>query len=161
MLAVSAGLASFATGGAAVLALAALCSDGFQRQIPHWLVGGLTLLWIVWIVGLSFATQPLNMAAWGGLACGTAGFSFGYGFYRWGWLGGGDGKLLGVLALWLGPNDVGLWLLSTAVLGVVLVVFALVYREGEFRARGIPFAWAMVPPASALLLARAFAPSGA
>ena len=80
----------------------------------------------------------------------------GYLFFRAGWLGGGDGKLLGVLALWLGPNDVGLWLLATAVLGLLLVVLALIRPGGDFRARGIPFAWAMVPPASALLLSRAF-----
>ncbi len=158
MINLTAGPGSFAMGGAAVLAMFALFTDGFHRQIPHWLTGGLLLLWVV---GALFAGQPFITASWGSLGCGAAGLALGYGFHRAGWLGGGDGKLLGVLALWLGPNDIWLWLLSTAVLGLVLVALALILRGGDFRTRGIPFAWAMVPPASVLLIARAFASGGA
>ena len=144
-----------ATGTAAAVAMVALYTDARQRVIPHWIVGGLGALWVV---GALLADQPLNGAARESLACGAAGFALGYGFHRLGWLGGGDGKLLGVLALWLGLHDVGLWLLSTAVLGLALAAVALIHRRGDFAARGIPFAWAMVPPASALLFARAFSP---
>lgn len=136
--------------------MVALYTDGRGRHIPHWIVGGLALLWVL---SALFNPQPLIPAAWGPLACGAAGLALGYGFHRLGWLGGGDGKLLGVLALWLGPNEIGLWLLSTAVLGLVLVAVALARRHGDFHVRGIPFAWAMVPPASTLLFARAFAPA--
>ena len=159
MLALNAGPGGFTAGGAAVLAMVVLYTDGLRRQIPHWTVGGLALLWIV---GTISATQPLNAATWGALACGAVGLTLGYLFHHLGWLGGGDGKLLGVLALWLGPGDVGLWLLSTAVLGLLLIVLALIQgSHGDFRVRGIPFAWAMVPPASALLFVRALAPSSA
>ena len=158
MMHLNAGPGSIAMGGAAALALLALVTDGLHRQIPHWIVGGLVFLWVV---GALFAAQPSITAAWGSLGCGAAGLSLGYAFHRAGWLGGGDGKLLGVLALWLGPDDIGLWLMSTAVLGFVLVALALIRRGGDFRARGIPFAWAIVPPASVLLFARAFVSSGA
>ena len=157
MLALSSEPSGLATGTAAAVAMVALYTDARQRLIPHWIVVGLAALWLV---GALLADQPLNAAAWGSLACGAAGLALGYGFHRLGWLGGGDGKLLGVLALWLGPYEVGLWLLATAVLGLALVAFTLIHRQGDFAARGIPFAWAMVPPASALLFARAFA-SGA
>ena len=148
-------LGGLTTGAAAAVAMVALYTDARQRLIPHWIVGGLAALWVV---GALFAGQPWNAAAWGAIACGAAGFAMGYGFHRLGWLGGGDGKLLGVLALWLGLYDVGLWLLSTAVLGLALAAVAWIHRHGDFAARGIPFAWAMVPPASALLFARAFSP---
>ena len=154
MLGLSVSPGSFAAGGAAVLAMVALYTDGRQRQIPNWIVGGLALLWAV---AVCFAPRPLDMAVLSGLGCGAAGLALGYVFHRFGLLGGGDGKLLGVLALWLGLSDVGLWLLATAALGLLLVVTALISTRGDFRARGIPFAWAMVPPASALLFARAFA----
>ena len=79
----------------------------------------------------------------------------GFGFHALGWLGGGDGKLLATLALWLGPTHLGLWLLGTATIGLALAMTALAFRNGDFRTRGIPFAWAMVPPAAMLLLSRA------
>ena len=152
MLALSNEQDGLATGAAAAVAMVALYTDARQRLIPHWILGGLAALWVV---GALFADQALNAAAWGALACGAAGFALGFGLHRLGWIGGGDGKLLGVLALWLGPYDVGLWLLATAVLGLALTVIALMQRHGDFAVRGIPFAWAMVPPASALLFQRA------
>ena len=125
-------------GGGAVLAMVALYTDGRQRQIPNWIVGGLALLWAA---AVCFAPQPLDMAVLSSLGCGAAGLALGYVFHGFGLLG----------------SDVGLWLLATAALGLLLVVTALISTRGDFRARGIPFAWAMVPPASALLFARAFA----
>ena len=145
-------------GAAALLALATLYTDGRRREIPHWLVSALALLWLL---ALPVAPQLLDSALWAALACGAGGLAAGYCFHQFGWLGGGDGKLLGVLALWLGPRDLGYWLVATAFLGLVLVLLALARRNGDFRTRGIPFAWALAPPAATLLLARAMAISPA
>lgn len=87
--------------------------------------------------------------------CGGGALAAGVLFQQLGWLGGGDGKLMGALALWIGPRELGWWLLGTAVLGMSMVLFALARPNGDFRARGIPFAWAIVPPAAVLLVSRA------
>ena len=142
------------SGLATLIALIAIYTDGRWREIPNWLVAGLILLWAV---AAWFAPEVLGTAPRSGLICGAVGLAAGYGFHALGWLGGGDGKLLAALALWLGPKDIGLWLLATATLGLVLALLALSRPTGDFRSRGIPFAWAIVPPAATLLIARAIA----
>ena len=143
--------------GAALIAAVALYTDARYREIPHWLIAGLALLWVL---AVPLAPETSSPAVWAALACACGGLAAGYGFYRLGWLGGGDVKLLGVLALWLGPGDLSLWLIGTACLGVVLIVLALLRPAGGLRKRGLPLAWAMVPPAAALLLARAASLAG-
>ena len=137
---------------AAVLAAAALYTDTIRREIPNWLIGGLALLWVlaIWV-----APQVSNASAWAALLCGSSMLVGGYLFHWAGWLGGGDGKLIGALALWVGPWELGWWLLGTASLGLVMVLLALARPNGDFSARGIPFAWAIAPPAAVLLIARA------
>ncbi|MCY4028181.1 MAG: prepilin peptidase [Acidobacteria bacterium] len=143
--------------GALLLATVALYTDARRREIPDWVPVGLLLLWFLAALA---GPQALNGTV-AALACGAGAFAGGYAFHRLGWFGGGDGKLLGALALWLGPAEVGIWLLGTAALGLVLCVIALAHPSGSFRTRGIPFAWAMAPPAMVLLVARAVEPSGA
>ena len=67
----------------------------------------------------------LGAAPLAGLACGCAGLGAGFAFYALGWFGGGDGKLLAAMALWLGPTDVGFGLLAAAALLAVMCVAAL------------------------------------
>ena len=143
--------------GASLLATAALYTDASRREIPHWLIVGLVLLWML---AVPTAPEALNSSAWAALLCGAGALVAGLVFHRLGWLGGGDGKLLGVMALWLGPWDLGLWLIGTAFLGLLMVLLALARPGGDFQVRGIPFAWAIVPPAVALLLARAASLAG-
>ena len=122
--------------------------------MPDWIVGGLLCLWIV-----TFACAPdaFGFGVWSALLCGAAALAAGFACHALGWLGGGDGKLLAVLALWLGPRDLPLALLGIALTGGVLLAAALLVRDGDFRRRGIPFACAIAPPAATLLLARALA----
>ena len=167
MVGIGAGMPMFVSGawlgsallcGSCLLALVAMYTDARRREIPNWPVAGIALLWAIaaWL-----APQSSGVAIWAALACGLGGLAAGYAFHALGWLGGGDGKLLGVLALWMGPKDLGLWLLATALLGLLLVLLALGRRTGDLRIRGIPFAWAMAPPAAVLLVARAVDWSGA
>ena len=143
--------------GAALLVAVSLYEDARRREIPDWVPLGLLSLWFL---AAFLAPVALNGTIVAALVSGAAAFAGGYAFYRLGWLGGGDGKLLGALALWLGPWDVGVWLLGTAVLGLTLCVIALARPTGAFRTRGIPFAWAIAPPAIVLLVARAVDLSG-
>ena len=136
----------------AVLAAAALYTDTRRREVPNWLVIGLVMLWAL---AIPLAPQALNASVWASLVCGVGTLTAGYLFHRLGWLGGGDGKLMGVLALWVGPWELGWWLLGTAFLGLVMALLALARPNGDFGARGIPFAWAIAPPGAVLLVARA------
>ena len=140
------------TSGAA-LALVAMWTDMQRREIPHWILGALVALWLQ---AAFLAPEALNANPLAGLGCGAVGLLLGFGLYSCGWLGGGDGKLLAVLAMWLGPADVGFALLATAVLGLLLAIGALAGTKA-WRARGIPFALAIAPPAATVFAARAIA----
>ncbi len=138
----------------ALLALAAAGTDLQRREIPHWILAGMVLLWLAaaWL-----APEALNAAPWVGLVCGGAGLALGFVLYALGWLGGGDGKLLAVLAMWLGPADLGLALVAAGALGLLLALLALARPKGGLRRRGLPCALAIAPPAATLLAARALA----
>ena len=131
-----------------------LWTDWRTREIPHWLLAGLLLLWVV---AALFRAEDLGVPLVAGAVSGAIGLLTGLVLHAFGWLGAGDCKLLAVVALWLGPWEFSLALLATAVIGLVLCLVALARPTGDFRVRGIPFAWAIAPPAAALLLARAFA----
>lgn len=148
---ISLGFGSAALCGAAILAAVPLYTDAKRREIPNRPVIGLAALWLA-AAFLSPAAVPAVLAA---LACGAGALGVGYVLYLLGWLGAGDGKLAGALALWMGPMDLGLWLLAAAALGLGLVLLAMARPKGGLRTRGLPFAWAIVPPAATLLVARA------
>lgn len=129
-------------------------TDWQRRQISLWTLAALLVLW-----GLSALVVPHVLGGpWAeSLCCGAGGLALGFGLYAVGWLGGGDGKLLGVTGLWLGPQDFGLALLGASLLLLVLWVPASAgvgVRGGDFRNRGIPFACALTPPTVVILAAR-------
>jgi len=130
----------------------ACVTDWNQREISHWLLGGLVLLWGV---AAWFVPDAVGAPLLWSLLCGVGGMAVGFALYAWAGLGGGDAKLLAALAMWLGPWDLGLWLLGAAALGLLLILVAVVGCSTDFRDRGLPFAWAISPPAVALLLGRA------
>ncbi len=139
---------------ASAVAVFSLWTDWRSREVPHWLLGGLALLWgVAW----AFAPGAVGDEPQAGLACGAIMLALGFVLHLAGWLGAGDGKLLAVLALWLGPRDLAMALFGTACLGLALLIVAWARPQGDFRERGIPFAWAIAPPAATLLLARAVA----
>ncbi len=147
-------LVAVALSGAAGLGIVAMWTDWFRRDVPHAVVLGLVGLWCVTAVA---APAALGGTATAALLCGVAMLVAGFLLFLPGWLGGGDGKLAGALALWLGPQDLAIGLVAAAVLLLLLVmvpVFGGVTHD--FRARGIPFACALVPPSVVLLGGRAF-----
>lgn len=144
-------MAAWLACAATALAIGSLWTDWRVREVPNWLTGALAVLWIV---AAAVAPEAVGYPV-AALACGGGMLVLGYVFHTLGWLGAGDGKLLAALALWLGPRDLGVALLGTACLGLVLLLLAWGRPGGDFRERGIPFAWAIAPPAAALLLARA------
>ena len=125
--------------------------DWRSRQVPHWTVVGLLTLWLVLVLT---APERLGFGPWAGLLCGGAALALGMLCYALGWWGAGDAKLLAVLALWVGPDDLPAALAGTAAVGLVLLAAALAVPRGDFRKRGLPFAAALVVPAATVLAAR-------
>lgn len=146
-------------GGGGLLCVAAVLvgamwTDWRYRRIPHWMWAALLILW-----GSVALLEPaaLRGTPMGGLICGAGGLALGFALYATGWLGGGDGKLLGATALWLSPGDFGLALLGASALLLVLWVSARAsggLGGVDFRNRGIPFACAFAPPTVVILGAR-------
>jgi prepilin peptidase CpaA len=58
-----------------------------------------------------------------------AALAFGFILFAKGWIGGGDAKLFGAAALWLGWESIGDFVAATAVAGGVLALALLVARS--------------------------------
>ena len=144
-------LGSTALAAGIAFALAAIWTDVQRREIPHAVVGGVV---VCWIVAAAFEPRALNATPLAALICGAVALALGFAFHATGLMGGGDGKLLAALALWLGPADVGPALLATGALGLLMVSTAYLRPGGEWRRRGIPWALALTPPAALLLAYR-------
>lgn len=134
------------------ISLVAVWTDVKRREVPHWIVGTLVVLWALTAV---LAPEALNGEPVNGVICGVIVLAAGFILHALGWLGGGDGKLLAALAMWLGPADLGLALLATGLFGLLLALPALFRLSTLFRDRGVPYACAIAPPAAAILAVRA------
>ena len=132
-------------------------TDWRRREIPHW---ALLAVGVGWFVVAFALPQGLGGTVSGALMCGAAGLAMGVALYSFGLLGGGDGKLLAVLGLWLGTPDFGVALLAGAGLLALFLVPARADPGHSFNRRGIPCACALAPPAAVLLAARAVGLSG-
>ena len=135
-----------------LVSLVAVWTDVKHREVPHWIIGTLVSLWVLTAI---FAPEALNGEPVMGIVCGGAVLILGFLLHALGWLGGGDGKLLAAMAMWLGPADLGLALLATGLFGLLLALPALFRISTLFRDRGIPYACAIAPPAATILAIRA------
>ena len=126
-----------------LVSLVAVWTDVKRREVPHWIIGTLVVLWVLTAV---MAPEALNGEPMMGVVCGAAALVVGFCLHALGWLGGGDGKLLAALSMWLGPADLGLALLATGFFGLLLAapgfVQALLRYSGNgaypTRARSLP-----------------------
>jgi len=101
------------------LGIAAL-RDLTERRIPNAVPAALVILYPgVFALGLGPAPW------WGGLAVGSAVFAVAAALFAGNILGGGDAKLLGVVALWAGPAWALEALLVTGLLGGVAAMARL------------------------------------
>jgi prepilin peptidase CpaA len=107
-----------------LMALAA-SSDLITMRISNRLVGVLVLGFFV----LGFAAQlPLQqMAAHVGLALMV--LAFGFAFFSFGWIGGGDAKLAAATSLWIGFGLLLPYVIYGALLGGALTLFLLAVRR--------------------------------
>ena len=90
------------------------------------------------------------------LAIGAVLLAGGFALYLSGRFGAGDGKLIAVAGTWIGPADLGVFLLGLAACAFGLSLFALLPFDRTRRLRGeLPFAVAIAPPAMAVIIPRA------
>ena len=85
---------------------------------------------------------------WVNLAIGAVLLAVGVALYLTGGFGAGDGKLIAVAGIWIGPADLSLFLLGLAACAFALSLFALLPFDRTRRMRrGLPFVVAIAPPA--------------
>jgi prepilin peptidase CpaA len=114
---------------AALLFWAAI-SDFRTRTIPNWISLSIVALFLAFIGGQFFlGTDPVVVPPLISLATGLVSFVVFAAFFYFGFLGGGDVKLISALALWAGwPKIIG-FILFMAIAGGVLAVFYIFRRE--------------------------------
>ena len=62
------------------------------------------------------------------LLVGLAALLIGFGCFAMGWIGGGDAKLFAATALWMGPELIFAYSLTTALIGGALTLLILLWR---------------------------------
>lgn len=130
----------------------AVVSDLTGRWIPDRIPLGLLLLFALYTL-----TGPHLAPVWTHIAVGAGLLLVGFVLFALGGLGGGDGKLMAVAGLWVGPHDLTLFLIGLGLLSLCLALFALLPFDRTRRLRAnLPFAVAIAPPAIVLLALRAF-----
>lgn len=109
-------------GIASALLLAAAMCDGSSYVIPNGICLALAALFPVYA---AFAGLP-----WvGNLAAGATLFAVAVALFAFGWVGGGDAKLLGACGLWIAPIDLPLFLTVMLATGALLATALLIRRR--------------------------------
>jgi len=141
-------------GAACSLFAASVVYDQRRRRIPNIVPLALAVLFVV---PAFLGTLPSGWLAH--LAVGGALLAASFLFYLIGGFGAGDGKLLAAAGLWVGPDPLGWFLLAMAGCAFALSLVGILLG-GRFLRRGLPFAWAIAPPAIFVLIPRAGLPVG-
>lgn len=108
--------------------------DVFSYRIPNWLTGLIALLFFPMAAMTGLGGEAIMwhlITGLGVLACG-------FGLFAFGFIGGGDAKLLAATALWFGWPVSMVFLIYTSLAGGVLAIIYSIYRtfriESEVRA---------------------------
>ena len=90
----------------------------------HYIIPNRTpiIVMIAYAVTACFMPVPFVL---GGLVTGLATFSIGFFLFAKGWMGGGDVKLMGAVALWAGPSMLSHFAVATSLAGAALGVLIL------------------------------------
>lgn len=131
---------------------AAIVFDLTGRWIPDSIPLTLLILFVLYTLAIGHLAP-----VWTHIAIGAVLLLVGFTLFAFGGLGGGDGKLMAVAGLWVGPHDLTLFLIGLGLLSLCLALFALLPFDTTRRLRAnLPFAVAIAPPAIVLLALRAF-----
>jgi prepilin peptidase CpaA len=116
------GILSYVLGGALVLILlSAGIEDARTREIANWKNAAIALMapawW--WMQGYGWADVVWQI----GIAIGV--FALFVGAFQFGWMGGGDVKMIGALALWLPGPTLFFMLMVMSIIGGVLTLIMM------------------------------------
>ena len=130
----------------------AVISDLTGRWIPDTIPLTLLLLFVLYTLTIGHLAP-----VWTHIAIGAVLLLLGFILFAFGGLGGGDGKLMAVAGLWVGPHDLTFFLIGLGLLSLCLALFALLPFDRTRRLRAnLPFAVTIAPPAIVILALRAF-----
>ena len=112
----------------------AATTDVLTMTIPNRLTSGLCAAFFVLapVAGLGWQDVLSHMGA------GSAMLLAGMLLFALGWLGGGDGKLLAVASLWLGFDQLVMFLAYVAAFGGAFALAILAYRSAPVSALPLP-----------------------
>lgn len=138
-----------------VLLVSAGIQDARTREIANWKNAAIALLAPVWWWANGLAPWP-DVAVQAGVALMV--FAVFVGAFHFGWMGGGDVKMIGALALWL-PFQALLWMLIVmSLIGGALTVVLMIERAAKARTAQVSGP-VEVPYGVAIALAALFAMS--
>ena len=116
------GILSYALAGALVLILlSAGIEDARTREIANWKNAAIALMAPAWwyVQGYGLGDAAIQF----GIALGV--FAVFVGAFHFGWMGGGDVKMIGALALWLPGQALLFMLMAMSVIGGVLTLIMM------------------------------------
>jgi len=117
--------------------LTAAAKDATSMTIPNWIS-------LIVIAGFIIVT-PFVWMGWDGLfqhlLVGLAFFAAGFAMFAFGWLGGGDAKLMAATALWWQWDDAAIYVIYTTFLGGILALL-LVFGRKFIPERVLTAQWA-------------------
>ncbi|RDE06713.1 A24 family peptidase [Sphingomonas aracearum] len=149
-------LSAFCLCVLALLLVSAGVEDARIREIANWKNAAIALLAPIWWHALDFSLWP-DVAAQIGLAAIV--FALFIGAFALGWMGGGDVKMIGALALWFPPGALVWMLVLMSLFGgaltlVLVAARAWSGRRGRVREGAIEVPYGVAIAAAALLALR-------
>jgi prepilin peptidase CpaA len=108
-----------------VLMAYAASSDLLTMRIANWLVGAVVLAYGVLALLAGLSWSEIGMA----LAAGAIVLAISFAFFAFGWIGGGDAKLVSGTVLWIGFGLMLQYLIYAALLGGALTLIILSLRR--------------------------------
>lgn len=108
-----------------VLMAYAASSDLLTMRIANWLVGAVVVAYAVLAFAAGLSWTEMGMA----LAAGAIVLAISFAFFAFGWIGGGDAKLVSATVLWIGFGLMLQYLIYAALLGGALTLIILSLRR--------------------------------
>jgi prepilin peptidase CpaA len=118
-------LASLLIATFALLLIFAAVRDAVSFTIPNWTSIAVALLFAAAALAAGLGWGELAMH----LAVGLGVLLLGMAMFAFGWLGGGDAKLLAAVSIWMGWPDLLPWVALVAVFGGAFALVLLVARN--------------------------------
>jgi prepilin peptidase CpaA len=108
-----------------VLMAYAASSDLLTMRIANWLVVLVVLAYLGLALLLRLPWEQIGWAAVAALAVLLVAFAF----FAFGWIGGGDAKLVSATVMWIGTTGLLQYLIYAALLGGALTLIILAFRR--------------------------------